>query len=65
MINALHKYEEKSLNYYTDNTSSKMILGDPTNDLYNGLVEMTEKIKNPFSNLYYWVKGEILDIRAF
>ena len=42
-----------------------MVLGDSTNDLLKGLVEMTEKFKNPFTNIYYWVKGEILDVVAF
>ncbi len=42
-----------------------MILADSTNDLYKQLKDMCEKLRNPFTNLYYWVKGEILDVLAF
>eukprot|EP00347_Sterkiella_histriomuscorum_P006955 403350798 len=65
IINVLHKYEEKSLGYYVDNNQQKMIFGDSTNDLYKSLKEMCEKTQNPFASLYYWVKGEILDVQTF
>lgn len=61
----LHKYEEKSLHFYVDANSNKMVLADSTNDLYKQLKDMCEKMRNPFTNLYYWVKGEILDVLAF
>ncbi|CDW84248.1 UNKNOWN [Stylonychia lemnae] len=38
---------------------------DSTNDLYKSLRDMCEKTRNPFTSLYYWVKGEILDCNAF
>lgn len=36
----LGKYEDKSLNYYTDGNASKMILSDPTSELLKGLADM-------------------------
>mmetsp|Transcript_40302 Transcript_40302/g.29709 ORF Transcript_40302/g.29709 Transcript_40302/m.29709 type:complete len:118 (+) Transcript_40302:348-701(+) len=65
LIAILGKYEEKSLAFYTDFNQSKMVLADKTNDLFQGLQDMSEALKNPFVHLYYWVKGELSDVVAF
>ena len=43
LVNVLHKYEEKSLYFYADQSQSKLILADNTNDLYKQLKEMVSK----------------------
>lgn len=40
MVNVMHKYEEKSLYFYADQSNQKLILGDPSNDLYRQLKDM-------------------------
>jgi hypothetical protein len=37
LVDVLHKYEEKSLFFYADQSTQKLILGDNTNDLYKSL----------------------------
>ena len=44
IVNALCKYEEKSLHYYVDGSQNKLILGDNTNDLYKSLKDVVRMI---------------------
>lgn len=44
LVDILHKYEEKSLFFYADQSSQKLILGDNTNDLYKSLQEMVRML---------------------
>jgi hypothetical protein len=37
LVDVLHKYEEKSIFFYADQSTQKLILGDNTNDLYKSL----------------------------
>jgi hypothetical protein len=40
LVDVLHRYEEKSLGFYTDQDQSKLILADNNTDLYTQLREM-------------------------
>ena len=65
---SIKNYEERNYTYMTDRpddqTTQKMILGGNQNDLFKSLVEMSEKLRNPFLSILYWVKGQIADIKA-
>jgi hypothetical protein len=41
-----------------------MILGGPQNDMLKQMAHMSEQIRNPFFSIFYWVKGQIADIKA-
>lgn len=64
----LDKYEELNLTNYVDGDDSKMVFGNQ-NDVENGKIKesvsnLCENLKNPYLNLYHWVKGEIFDIES-
>ena len=52
LVNVLHKYEEKSLYFYADQSQSKLILADNTNDLYKQLKEMVSNTHTHLTNYY-------------
>lgn len=52
LVNVLHKYEEKSLYFYADQSQSKLILADNTNDLYKQLKEMVSNAHTLLTNYY-------------
>jgi len=66
-LGILNKYENLNLNQYTQADVSKVVFGDlaanaetvkANIDKFNG------GIKNPYFNLFHWVRGEIFDIEA-
>ena len=60
----LGKYEERNLVYANESNSGKLILGGNNNELQKEMQLMDSKLKNPFTNMLYWVKGEISDIKS-
>jgi len=45
----------------------KLILNEATQniDIAKSLENVRDHLKNPFEWLYYWVRGEIYDLKAF
>lgn len=65
MIFLMAKYEEGALLEYANSNANKLIVGNSLNPLYIDTADdIMEKLKNPFQEYYYWVKGEIYDIQA-
>lgn len=71
MISTLHKYEEKSIELLKDG-GSQADRQSHTFDIMN-LAAVTEtstirtsimRLKNPYTHLFYWVKGEMTDCLA-
>lgn len=58
---SMKNYEERNYVYMTDRpddqTTQKMILGGNQNELFKSLIEMSERLRNPFLSIMYWVKG--------
>ncbi|CDW91301.1 px domain containing protein [Stylonychia lemnae] len=61
----LMRYEDNNIEYYADSDINKRILTNP------GVGDMKEKMddtykgwKNPFKDAYYWLKGELLDLKG-
>lgn len=65
MTKMLDNYEELNLNHYVDMDSKKLLFNNPLNkNLKDNLVLVGEALRNPFTDLFHWVKGEVFDIVA-
>ena len=66
----MDKYEELNLANYVEGKEEKMIFGNTTYIVSDGLNlkdsinKMNDGLKNPYFNLYHWCKGELFDIEA-
>lgn len=61
----LDKYEDLNMNCYTENSPDKMVLNNPEyKQLKDSMEHMVDNQKNPFDEMYHWIKGEIYDIKA-
>jgi hypothetical protein len=64
-MNLIDKYEELNLASYVDGNPDHMILGDVKNaELKNQMDHMVDNLKNPFEEVYHWIKGETYDLKA-
>jgi len=69
-LSMLDKYEELNLANYVEGDESKMVFGNTQNTEHSAdttkesVSKLCENLKNPFFNMYHWVKGEIFDIEA-
>ena len=60
-------YEEDCVFGYMNGNKEKLILNEATQniDIAKSLENVRDHLKNPFEWLYYWVRGEIYDLKAF
>lgn len=57
------KYEEVNMIQYVDGNTDKLLFGNKSNDtLSSKLDHLTDNLKNPYIDLYHWIKGELYDI---
>lgn len=65
-LSMLEKYEELNLTNYVDGDDGKMIFSGENQDfnVKENVNELCSGLKNPYLNLYHWIKGEIKDIDA-
>lgn len=69
-LQMLDKYEELNLAIYVDGAEDKMVFGNTKNTetssetVKEQVGTLVESMKNPYFNIYHWVKGEIFDIEA-
>ena len=62
----LSKYEEMNLAYYVDQNSQQLVFNNTENNNYTeSLTHTVANLRNPFTDLYHWLKGEIYDLAAF
>ena len=55
----LNDYEEANLSYYSNQDASGLVIkNDATANLNESLKHTIEGLRNPFTDLYHWVKGE-------
>ena len=63
---SLAAYEDNNLNYYVESDPSKLVVNNmEQGNLIESLRHTVENLRNPFTDLYHWVKGEIYDLAAF
>jgi len=66
-LSTLTKYEELNLTIYVEGDKDKMVLasGEGEDNAHKEAVkELEANLKNPYFNLYHWIKGEVSDIEA-
>ena len=65
--NILTEYEENNVCYYTDRDPSKLVITstDKGQNFSEDIRHTIESLRNPFTDLYHWVKGEMYDLEAF
>lgn len=62
----LTQYEETNLTYYVDQQPDKLVMNNhEAGNLIESLKHTVENLRNPFTDLYHWLKGEIYDLNAF
>lgn len=66
-LSMLDKYEELNLTNYVDGDDTKMVFGSTKEGGGEGALKesvgaLCENLRNPYLNLYHWVKGEVFDI---
>lgn len=66
-LSTLTKYEELNLTIYVEGDKDKMVLasGEGEDNAHKEAVkELEANLKNPYFNLYHWIKGEVSDVEA-
>ena len=59
------RYEDLNLSHYTDMNSRDLIFNNPDNKaLQDSMISSSGALKNPYIDLYHWVKGELYDLEA-
>lgn len=59
------KFEEESVDYFTDGDVGQRILTHPSaGELKPKVQDTLTKFKNPFNSVHIWIKGEVLDLRS-
>ena len=63
--NLITKYEDLNLKTYVDGREDKLVFSNPNNtSVKEQLEKLIESQKNPFEDMYHWIKGEIYDLQA-
>ena len=65
--NILTEYEENNLCYYTERDTTKLVINstEAGTNFSENMRHTIESLRNPFTDLYHWVKGEMYDLAAF
>ena len=59
------RYEDLNLTHYSDMNSRELVFNNPENKaLQESMVTTGSALKNPYIDLYHWVKGELYDLEA-
>ena len=62
----LTQYEETNLSFYVDQQMDKLVVNTiEGGNLIESMKHTVENLRNPFTDLYHWLKGEIYDLNAF
>ena len=65
MVSSLLKYEDNNIEYYSESDLTKRNLTNPAKGDFKEMSETSLKnLKNPYRDAYYWLKGELLDIKG-
>ena len=59
------KYEDNNVEYYAESDLTKRVLSNPgVGDMKENIDNTHKAWKNPFRDAYYWLKGELLDLKG-
>ena len=62
----LAKYEDENLHFYVNQQTDQLVLiNQDHQNLIESFKHTVDNLRNPFTDLYHWIKGEIYDMSAF
>lgn len=65
IVGSLLKYEDNNVEFYSDSDPNKRTLTHPSlDDIKERMNKTFKKWKNPYKDAYYWLKGELLDLKG-
>lgn len=65
IVTSLLKYEDNNVEFYSDSDQYKRILTHPSlGDMKEKIDTTFRKWRNPYREAYYWLKGELLDLKG-
>ena len=66
MAKQLGDYEDLNQVQYAELDVNQLVLNSPENtQLKEDMLNTIENLRNPYTDLYHWVKGEIYDLNAY
>ena len=66
MAKCLGDYEDLNQVQYADLDVHQLVLNSPDNvELKENMLGTIENLRNPYTDLYHWIKGEIYDLNSF
>lgn len=59
-------YEDNNIEYYGEADPGKKVLANPStgSDFLERYQNQWKSLRNPFKDAYYWLKGELLDLKG-
>jgi hypothetical protein len=66
IIQGLMKYEDNNIEYVAESDASRRILTNPAtgSEFTDRFISSCKTFRNPFKDAYYWLKGELLDLKG-
>jgi hypothetical protein len=65
MLKFTDRYENLNMQHYSEMNSNLLVFHNPANeDLRISLHQASMSLRNPYIDLYHWIKGELYDIEA-
>jgi hypothetical protein len=65
LVISLLKYEDNNLEYYAESDANKKLATNPAGSDFRMNFDTTfNSWRNPFKDAYFWLKGEILDLKG-
>jgi hypothetical protein len=66
IVAAVTKYEDNNIEYYSESDVSRKIVTNPVTgtEFVDRYQNQIKSLKNPFKEGYYWLKGELLDLKG-
>jgi hypothetical protein len=66
MAKCLGDYEDLNQVQYADLDVHQLVLNSPENvELKENMLNTIENLRNPYTDLYHWIKGEIYDLNSY
>ena len=66
ILAGLVTYEDNNVEYFSESDVAKRVLTSPASgtDFLERYASQWKSIRNPFRDAYYWLKGELLDLKG-
>ena len=66
LVQQFAKYEDNNIEYFAESDVTKKVYSNPTsgNDIVDKITQQWKYQRNPYKDAYYWLKGELLDLKG-